>query len=740
MAVTESDQAPLVEPAASEPAPKPNAVRPGPRRAPPVWVTPSYLAGLVLVYVGERLLPTLDKGHLVVTVLGLIAVAGATAIRFSPRFRAEGDRQQIENLQAIFSLIGIAGVAVYFASTDWGLDHIGYAAANIDKRASASGFLTVVWVSAIAIATLPMIFAETALLPMRSAERPESRRVRAAAGNGLVLALAATYTTLFVYFGSSLELKADYSYFKTSKPSDSTRKIAQSFRDPVKVTAFFPDVNEVRTEVRGYLTDLARGTPNFKVEFKDRLLVPKDASDLHVTADGTIVFAKGTSNERLQISTKIDEARPKLKTLDREIQEKLIKLVRSRRTAYLTVGHGELNDPARGSQAAEGHTADGIRMLLEKLNYQPRELGIGQGLGNEIPDDAGIVLILGPSQPFAPEEIVSLKRYADRGGHLFMALDPDTIYADDQGNPLSTEQLGGLREVAAKADAASKAKTETPGKHDKKEKPAIPAAATSGGPAAAEQAPAAGRPKDAVLASLAELANVVGLKYSGDILANDKRFVPRRYNDSDRVILFSSSFSSHASVSTLSRHAPQAAIIVSGAGSLDKGDGASDKVDFTVRSMPGTFSDINRDYRQEAPAERSTTFNLAAAVTRASTAPKPVAKPPKGKDGKDSKDTKDVPEPDEMRAFVVSDADVFSDMILPRFGGNVVLFADAIRWLGGEESFAGEAQSEEDVRIEHTRQADLLWFYATIFGAPALVLGVGLTVVQRSRRFRGGKR
>jgi hypothetical protein len=68
------------------------------------------------------------------------------------------------------------------------------------------------------------------------------------------------------------------------------------------------------------------------------------------------------------------------------------------------------------------------------------------------------------------------------------------------------------------------------------------------------------------------------------------------------------------------------------------------------------------------------------------------------------------------------------------------LTVDAVRWLGGEESFAGEVNNEEDVRIEHTQQKDLVWFYATIFGAPALVLGLGLTYSRRSRRPRGGKK
>ena len=62
-----------------------------------------------------------------------------------------------------------------------------------------------------------------------------------------------------------------------------------------------------------------------------------------------------------------------------------------------------------------------------------------------------------------------------------------------------------------------------------------------------------------------------------------------------------------------------------------------------------------------------------------------------------------------------------------------------MRWLAGESSVQGLPNTEEDVKIEHTKQADLGWFYATIFGGPGLVLGAGVLVSRRSRA-RGGKR
>jgi hypothetical protein len=68
--------------------------------------------------------------------------------------------------------------------------------------------------------------------------------------------------------------------------------------------------------------------------------------------------------------------------------------------------------------------------------------------------------------------------------------------------------------------------------------------------------------------------------------------------------------------------------------------------------------------------------------------------------------------------------------------GNQVLFVDAMRWLVGEESWSGQTNTEEDVRIEHTKQQDLAWFYSTIFGVPGLVLAAGLFF--RRRALSGG--
>jgi len=321
------------------------------------------------------------------------------------------------------------------------------------------------------------------------------------------------------------------------------------------------------------------------------------------------------------------------------------------------------------------------------------------------------VVVLGPTEGFAAEEIDALSRFADRGGHLLLALDPET-----------TSNMGvlGADEAAEAAPAASSAAP-------------APSAAPLAKPApsgSAKAAPPPAPPRTPAPPYLAALAGIVGLTYSPDLLANETQHIRAKNNDSDRIRLQTGSFSSHASVSTLSRNAPRAAIVVFGSGSLEKAPNAPGKVDFTVRSPGATWGDANKNYRLDKDTEKSAVYNIAAAVTRplAGAAPEP----PKT----DDKDKSKKPEVKEMRAFVSADVDAFSDLVLNNVVGNQLLFVDAMRWLVGEESFMGQTNSEEDVRIEHTKQQDLAWFYSTIFGIPAVVLGAGLFA--RRRMLAGG--
>jgi hypothetical protein len=605
------------------------------------WLLPSYLVGLALVFIGERIV-TSDGIRYACAGLGLLLVTAATAVRFARSGTASGERGRAERVLALCSTGGLAALAMYFATTDSGKKILGIAATKPETRARIEGALTVSWTALLVLSVVPLIFGELALAPMRRAAMIEARRVRSALRSGLILACAAVYASLFTYAAGEIDAKVDYSYFRTARPSESTKRIAEAATETIEIKSFFPQLNEVGTEVAGYLGELGRASSKLKIEEYDRLLVPNVAKDAKVTSDGVVVLTRGATRETVMIGADMKTAAGKLKTLDTDFQKSLLKVMREARIAYLTVGHGELNE--NKTEAAEGRTGKGLRKLFESQNYTVKDLGLAQGLGTDVPSDATVVVVLGPSQAFLAEEVASLKRYADQGGHLLLALDPE-----------------------AKVD-------------------------------------------------LDPLAQIAGLSWTQVVLANDKVYVRRRFNNGDRANLATNRFSSHASVSTLSRNSGRMPVIFPGASTLDKGSGVTDhKIDFAVKAMPDTFEDKKGTFEFDAASgEKRTTFNIAAAVSHA------VPTPP-GWKGKD---------PPEMRAFVVADADCLSDAA---FGNepNIFFAADVVRWLGGEESFSGAITNTEDVRIEHTKQKDVIWFYATILGAPLGVLGVGLLVSRR---------
>lgn len=697
-------------------------------RPAPGWVFPLYAFGMALVFLGERVLSGLERGSGAATALGVLCVIAATALRFSPRFKTGGERKSIESLLAVLSLTGLLALALYFATTDSGASKLGFEQLAATKKEHVLGVLRVLWIALVAVSLLPMLFAETALGPMRHAERPESRRVRAAASAGLSLVLAAIYCALLVYAAGGVPWKADYSYFKTSRPSEPTRKIAASLAEPVKVVAFFPDVNEVRNEVASYLRELAVGMPKLQVQITDRLLAPKLAKELRATQDGVIIFARGSVTYTVSLGTNLDDARPKLKTLDRDVKEQLLKLARAHLTAYLTVGHGELNEGGKGQQDP-AHSMSIARTLLQRQNLTLKDLGLAQGLGTDVPDDADVVLILGPADPFSPEEIAALQRYADRGGHLFIALDPDA-----NGSQLTTAGTTPSPTSAPSASASTVTATPAPASSSPPKKPAPADKADKADKTKADKT-SSETPAEPAPPGPAALAAVAQLTYSPTLIGNDFKHVQMAYNKSDQLRLITNNFSSHASVSTLSRNSTNAVVVLFGTGSLDRGASATAKIDFTVKAPTSSWPDRNKNFVQDKDTEKTNTFNLAAAVSKPVAGSPTVAPTPTDKKPGDKK-----PEAKEMRAFVVADSDVFSDQVMGPVLGNQVFLLDAVRWLVGEASFSGAETSEEDVHVESTKQQDLTWFYATIFGAPCLVLAAGVFISRRSRRVAGAQR
>ena len=601
------------------------------------------LSGWVSVLVGQRVLVSNEGLAKLFTWLGVLGLVGALVLRVWALQQAAADRRPAARVFLGLSISGVLALVLYGATTSRGRELINVAKPKLDGHDNVGAVLTIAWIALMVANVLPTLFGELARFSMQRAEKVESRRVFAAVAAGLSLGAALTYGALFTYAADKANKNVDFSYYRVSRPSESTKRMIESLSEPLEVLVFIPPITEVRGEVLKYLEDLRAGRGDkLTISTHDFLGEPDLAKEHKLTKDGVLVLARGKASQKLEIGVEEEKARRTLKKLDGEFQKVLIKAMRDRRTAYLTVGHGELNEDTDKRNA---RTAEGVRQLLETQNYQVKTLGLADGLGTEIPKDAAAVLVLGPTARLTDSEVATLQKFADDGGKLLLALDPD-----------------------AKAD-------------------------------------------------LAPLAAIVGLAWRPKLVLSEVPQARLQGTSADKKLLVAATFSSHASVSTLSKAGHSAPILFAGATSLDKLPDA-DKgllVDFNIKSAPLAFTDENDNFEHDTGTETKSVLNLAAAVSR------------KIGEGKDAKD---------MRAFVLGDADVISDFWFMQDRNNQLMFIEAVRWLGGEESFSGEIQSEEDVAIVHTKADDQAYFYGTILGAPSLVFGLGFLVTMWRRKPR----
>jgi hypothetical protein len=139
-----------------------------------------------------------------------------------------------------------------------------------------------------------------------------------------------------------------------------------------------------------------------------------------------------------------------------------------------------------------------------------------------------------------------------------------------------------------------------------------------------------------------------------------------------------------------------------------------------VRSLTSTFADASADYRFDDGDEVQEAYPLVAAID-AAPAPGDSASPA-------------APS---TRALVYASSSPFTEAVLVSLATNAALVSDGVRWLAREEGIAGAVETEEDVPIVHTQQQNVIWFHATILGAPALMLTIGLVSVRRRRKPQG---
>jgi ABC-type uncharacterized transport system involved in gliding motility auxiliary subunit len=206
------------------------------------------------------------------------------------------------------------------------------------------------------------------------------------------------------YLATQRNMRWDLTANQVYSLSDQTVRVLTELDAPVRLTVFDQEVNFDR--FRSQLTEYEYHGRQLSVEYVDVDRQPGRARQADVQAYGTLLVEYEGRVERVTSAS------------EQDITNAIIKAITGdERRVYFTQGHGE-KDPT--SSERTGYAA--VAQALERDNYGVERLVLAQVA--DVPDDATVVVIAGPTNDFFPQEIDALERYLSTGGKLMVLLDP----------------------------------------------------------------------------------------------------------------------------------------------------------------------------------------------------------------------------------------------------------------------------------------------------------------------------
>jgi hypothetical protein len=210
--------------------------------------------------------------------------------------------------------------------------------------------------------------------------------------------------------------------------------------------------------------------------------------------------------------------------------------------------------------------------------------------------------------------------------------------------------------------------------------------------------------------ALLDFLKELGVNYLKDPLVSDQDYInQRRGNQLDKLLLYTNVFGSHESVSTLTRNDDKLAVFTFYSGAFNfvpSNEGW--KTVGTIMSMKSTYLDKNKNLQFDGPNETKESLPLAIAAE------------------------KDMGEGKKSKVLAFADATIFSDPLMSN-GGNQLAALESLRWLTDRNDMSGAIETEEDVKIQHSKGRELFVFMGSIYAIPALIFGLGFWVNRRKR-------
>ncbi len=194
--------------------------------------------------------------------------------------------------------------------------------------------------------------------------------------------------------------------------TDRTKALLLNLEVPVELLAFFEAGDPARGDLEDLLSRYAALGRHLTWRFVDAEREPQVADQLGVRRLGVVVARAGETTAQVSPEGQggVNEG---------AITNVILKVTRpGPKVIYVLTGHGEPSPDDVNVQAGLGLLAEGLRAE----NFEVTSLLLSAKPA--VPDDAALVLLVGPAKPLIPHEREELRAYLARGGRLFLLLDP----------------------------------------------------------------------------------------------------------------------------------------------------------------------------------------------------------------------------------------------------------------------------------------------------------------------------
>jgi hypothetical protein len=283
------------------------------------------------------------------------------------------------------------------------------------------------WASLLAVfGGLVLMFAGLQLARGEERANPILRRLLYGYNSFLAAILLLTillFANVLAYakFNTPIDFTASNIYTLTSR----SKSVLEGLNKQTKIYVILRPASMLQLEVQNVLNNCRAINPRIEVQYIDPDLDEEKIRDLQSQASFTarmgILIVYGPSSEHntrfitaddLFTADTMGTREMKFKGED-AIMSALSALAegKSKPVIYFTQGHGEL-DLDNFDDARMGVGAGDLKSRLEKRNYEVKPLRF-KPADPRVPDDASIVVMVGPKEMFSPQAVQALRSYVN---------------------------------------------------------------------------------------------------------------------------------------------------------------------------------------------------------------------------------------------------------------------------------------------------------------------------------------